>query len=109
MCSRCSSSRSWYTASSNAPGRTVSSPVRGPESRLLASALCCLRLGEAVDGHDRRLPSVDTYLAEDGHQRLTERLKRLGRLPDVVDHQITILAEARVMDAPLGLRLAGGV
>jgi len=61
--------------------------------------VCCSRCSSMIEGSPASIPSS----AEDRHQGAPERLERLWRLPDVVDHQITILAKARVMDPALGL------
>ena len=54
------------------------------------------------DGHDLRLPGVHVLLMEDRHEPLSERVERILRLPDLVDHEAVALTEAGVV------REAGG-
>src|SRR5450755_2140888 len=59
MCSRCSSSRSWYTASSNPPGRTESSNAPTAASpAALGSAGYCIETRSNEPNRERHLHGV---------------------------------------------------
>ena len=55
-------------------------------------------LGQAVNRHDRWLGRVDTNLRQDGHENLPECLELLRRFPNVIHHQVAVVAKTRVKD-----------
>ena len=46
-----------------------------------------------VSPETRGFAGIDTHLGQDGHQHLTEGLKALRRVPNVIDHELSVLAE----------------
>src|SRR6266567_7031697 len=61
-----------------------------------------LALNEVVNRLDYGLAGVEANLLEDGHQRLTELVEGLLRLPDVEYLELVAGAEARVIQTPGG-------
>ena len=61
-----------------------------------------LALNEVVNRLDHELAGVEANLLEDGHQRLTELVGGLLRLPDFEYLELVAGAEARVIQTPGG-------
>src|SRR6185503_14215968 len=89
-------------STSRSGSRTDLSP---PTASAAAMAVAAARAAPAlanddvVDRGDHRLARVDAGLGEDRHQRLAERLERLGRVPDVEDLQPVLAFERGVVAA----------
>lgn len=56
-------------------------------------------LVQLVDRHDIWPSRVNPQLGEDGHEHLAEGFEAFWAIPDVVDHEVAILAEAGVVEA----------
>src|SRR5262245_48305489 len=68
-----------------------------PRSRRRPAALAW---NEVVDRLDHGLAGVEADLLKDGHQRLTELVEGLVRLPDIEYLELVAGAEARVVQTP---------